>query len=250
LLDETKKPESSEEIHPRDERQEPGNATPAETWQEVGESAATRTQSGLQPESDQRSNVLVEPLPNVSGTGEPYQTVAYGQKLRGRTNAGFSSSFQTIDVEVTAGRGCKGCQRQDCVQVVGTLESTFTVATTVTLPSVADFPDLTPCQQQRVRDAINNVLAPHEQQHVAAFSRYNGTVQTPFDLTLCRGAFNARIKAMHHALASARQAAAQAASDALDPFNFEGDLNCEDSPGAGTRRTSADTPDASAKSHG
>ena len=35
-------------------------------------------------------------------------------------------------------------------------------------------------------NAIDIVLAPHEQQHVAAFQAYIGIVSTPFDLTLCR----------------------------------------------------------------
>jgi hypothetical protein len=247
LPDETKKPEPSEasansgERRPGDELQEPENAASAENREE-----ATETRRALESESDQASSAPVEPLPNISGTGEPYQTVAYGLKLRGRTDASFSSSFQTIDVEVTAGRGCKGCQPGNCVRARGILESAFTVTTAVTLPSVSDFPDLTPCQRQRVQDAIDNTLAPHEQQHVAAFGQYNGTVRTPFDLTLCRNTFDARIQAMHDSMDRARQAAARAASARLDPFEFDVDLNCEDPPDAGARRSSTSAPDVNA----
>lgn len=96
-----------------------------------------------------------------------------------------------------------------------------------------------------MQDAITNVLAPHEQQHITAFRTYNGTTHTPFDLTLCRGEFEARIQAMHDTAENARRAAAQAASDALDPFAFEVDLHCEDRPRSkDTRSTSAEpSPD-------
>jgi hypothetical protein len=106
--------------------------------------------------------------------------------------------------------------------------STFRVATTVTLPSVNDFPDLTACQRQRVRAGINNVLAPHEQEHVAAFRTYNGTVRTPFDFTICRSDFDGRVQELHDSVESLRRSTAQAASDALDPFQFDVDLDCED----------------------
>lgn len=164
----------------------------------------------------------------VSGEGQELHSVAYGLALRGRTDATFSSSFRTLNTRTTAGTGCEGCTGSDCVHVTGSVELTFRVATQVTLPSVSDFPDLTSCQRQRVQDAISNVLAPHEKEHVAAFSRYNGTTRTPLDLTLCRSDFDARIQSMHDATESPRQASAQAASDALDPFEFEVDLNCED----------------------
>ena len=55
------------------------------------------------------------------------------------------------------------------IHVTGTLVSTYHATTHVTLPRASDFPGLTPCQRQRVQDAIDNVLAPHEQEHVEAF---------------------------------------------------------------------------------
>ena len=153
---------------------------------------------------------------------------AYSVTLRGQTDASFSSSFSTANVRTTPATACDGCAGGECVTVSGTLISTFSVTTRVTLPSVSDFPDLTTCQRQRVRDGINNVLAPHEQQHVAAFRTYNGTVRTPFSLTLCRSDFDARVQALHDSVDSARQSSAQAASDALDPFEFTVDLDCHD----------------------
>jgi hypothetical protein len=177
--------------------------------------------------ADLAEDLSPAPLPDVSGEGIEAAVSAYSVTLRGRTDARFSSSFRTRNVRTTAATGCEGCDGE-CVHVTGTLVSTFRVTTTVTLPSVSDFPDLTACQRQRVRDGINNVLRPHEQEHVTAFRTYNGTVSTPFDLTLCRSEFDAQVQALHDSIEAPRQADAQAASDALDPFEFEVDLDCED----------------------
>jgi hypothetical protein len=169
-------------------------------------------------------------LPTASGRGIETHAVAYGLALRGRTDATFSNNFSTENGQARPASDCAGCAPSECIRATGTLVSTFQVATTVTLPSVDDFPNLTPCQRERVRNAITNVLAPHEQQHVSAFRTYSGTVRTPFNLTLCRAAFDARIQSLHDGVEAPRRAAAQAQSDALDPFNFEVDLNCQDRP--------------------
>jgi hypothetical protein len=104
------------------------------------------------------------------------------------------------------------------------------VSTTVTLPNMSDYADYTACQQRRIRDAINNQLAPHEQQHVAAFRTYNGTVDTPIAMTGCRSELEGRVASraaeIHLGVEGPRRASAQAASDALDPFVINPDLNC------------------------
>jgi hypothetical protein len=172
-------------------------------------------------------------VPKIVGTGPTRQQVndAQSLRLRGRTKADFDGgAFSTENVRVQRATGCAGCPAAECVRARGDLVVAYAVTTTVTLPRLSDFPDLTPCQQRRVQDAITNVLAPHEQQHVDAFRTYNGVTQTPFDLTLCRGQFDATIRSMFEAQEQARRAAAQAASDALDPFNFDVDLNCQDPP--------------------
>lgn len=178
-----------------------------------------------------------EPVPavtNVSGTGPEEEVEAHARsvRLQGVTRARFSNSFRTVDLTTERGEGCSGCRAGNCVHVTGTLESTFNVATTVTLPAVPR--NLSECQRQRVRDAIDNVLAPHEQQHVDAFNTYTGTVTTPIDMTVCSNAVNARIAALHRAIEGPRRAAAQAASDALDspPFFFDVDLDCEEETAA------------------
>ena len=180
------------------------------------------SEEGAEPASDLQPMLL----PEVSGTGIETEAIAHSLSLQGLTEANFSSSFRTRNLRTSAATGCDTCD--DCVHVTGTLISTFRVTTTVTLPSVSDFPDLTACQRRRVRAAINNVLAPHERQHVAAFRTYNGTVRTPIDLTICRTDLDSSIQALHDSVEGPRQSAAQALSDALDPFEFEVDLDCED----------------------
>jgi hypothetical protein len=177
----------------------------------------------------------LEPAPLVYGAGQPHQVSVFGRRgtlrLQGRTDANFDGgSFHTQNVVARGATDCEGCSGKACLHVTGTLIATYAVTTRVTLPQVSDYPDLTPRQQQRVRDAIENVLAPHEQAHVRAFATYNGTTRRPFDLTLCRSAFEDAIRSMFTAEEQARHQAAQAASDALDPFHFDVDLSCEEEP--------------------
>jgi hypothetical protein len=134
----------------------------------------------------------------------------------------------------------------------------FTVTSTVTLPRVSDFPNLTPCEKQKVQDAIDNTLAPHEQDHVKAFETYNGQVTQPFNELFCQpdleGKVTAKLDALVKAVNTAREAAANAKSAALDPFNFNFDLDCDEekkaesgggSPEAGGTRVSQGGPLAS-----
>jgi hypothetical protein len=179
-------------------------------------------------------------LPTLSGEGPTTHTIAYGLALHGRTDADFIPSFSTEGGRTRPARGCAECGTDDpCVRATGTLVSTFEVATTVTLPSVDDFPNLTTCQRDRVRNAITNVLAPHEQQHVRAFRTYNGTIRTPFDLKTCESNFDGRIESLHNSIEARRRSAAQAQSDTLDPFHFEVDLNCRDNPTAAVRASTS-----------
>lgn len=189
--------------------------------------------------------VEVAPVSLVHGEGQHHQVSVYGKRgtlrLQGRTDADFDGgSFRTKNVVVRRATDCKGCAGKECVHVRGSLVAAYSVATRVTLPRVADYPDLTPCQRQRVRDAIDNVLTPHEQQHVTAFNTYNGATSRRFDLTLCRSNFESTIRTMFEAEESARRSAAQAASDALDPFHFDVDLNCEDTPETGPEKQAAE----------
>ena len=170
------------------------------------------------------------PVPSAKGSGVPKHEEVHANsvRLQGRTDADYDGgSYHTENERVRSAEGCEGCS-DNCIRVTGTLVATYAVTTTVTLPSADDYPDLTPCQRRRVQDAIDNVLAPHEQQHVQAFHQYDGTTRRQFDLTLCRSEFDSRIREMFEAEESQRRAAAQAASDALDPFHFDVDIDCEE----------------------
>ncbi|HEU4386543.1 MAG TPA: hypothetical protein VFV34_02015 [Blastocatellia bacterium] len=153
--------------------------------------------------------------------------------LKGLTEADFSSNFALTKDSVKPATGCKDCPPGNCVKVTGVLVNTFTVKTTVTLPKVSDFPDLTPCQKKRVQDAIDNKLAPHEQEHVKAFKTFEGTTTKPIDITMCKGddlkaELKAKLQAIHDAEEGPRKAAARAKSAALDPFQVKVNLDCED----------------------
>jgi hypothetical protein len=180
-----------------------------------------------------------EKFPSVSpvqGRGAPQLVTVSSNNLRleGRTDAQFDGGrFWTENVRVRSGQGCRNCAESDCIHVTGRLVARYRVTTTVTLPNPDDFPDLTPCQQQRVQDAIDNVLVPHEQDHVRAFETYNGTTRRHFELTICRSEFESTIRSMFEEEERERRSAAQAASDSLDPFHFDVDLSCEEEQEAG-----------------
>jgi hypothetical protein len=175
----------------------------------------------------------VDPVPPVSGRGEPHEVVAFAGspniRLQGRTRARFNGGRSRTENLVTEPASvCKRCRGRNCVHVTGTVVTEYRVTTTVTLPQASSFRRLTRCQRERVQDAINNVLAPHEQEHVDAFETYNGTTEQPFDLNLCRNQLPGVIRKMVRDEERPRRRAAQAASNALDPFNFDVDLDCED----------------------
>lgn len=212
----------------------PGGNTPA------GPRGRERGEEGRAAQNQQARSLAgsLQSAPNpelqVSGRGTPSQDSARAStvRLEGRTDADFDGgSFATQNVRVSAAEGCESCAEGDpCIRARGTLVARYHVTTTVTLPAASDFPDLTPCQRARVQDAIDNILAPHEQEHVRAFQRYNGVVRTPFDVTLCRSQFDSTIQDMFDRQESSRRDAAQDASDALDPFHFDVDIDCEEPP--------------------
>jgi hypothetical protein len=176
--------------------------------------------------------VDVVPVTDVSGHGRPHTATAHGGNvvLKGKTNARFDGgSFHTENLSTEAGSGCKLCKAKDCVHITGQVVTTYKVTTNVSLPSMSQFANLTPCQRQAVKDAIDSRLAPHEQDHVAAFGQYNGTSSQDLDVTTCRSGFTSKVQQMVNTEERQRRADAQAASDALDPFQIDVDLDCEDS---------------------
>ena len=176
----------------------------------------------LHRQAEGEDGAAPEALADASGEGPEKEVEAMASvSLPGRTNASFSSSFVTQGATQRRGEG-------GCNVASGTLVNTFTVSTTVTLPAVPD--GLTECQRANAQRFIDTILSPHEQEHVTAFNTYNGTSSRPFSVTICPGDdFATLVQAEHDTDAQARQAAAQALSDALDPFNVDVDIDagCE-----------------------
>jgi hypothetical protein len=191
---------------------------------EQEEKETTHSASGIAAVSIPAAEKLMS-IPDVAEEGEKIETVAHGVKLKGKTHASFSNNYKTKDLRTDPVLDENG-KKTNQIHFTGTLLSTFKVATQVSLPSVWSFKGLTKCQRQRVQDAITNELAPHEQEHVAALKGYEGTVETPFDLTMTRKEFAKVMRQMHNDIEQGRRAEAQAASDALDPFEIDVDIDC------------------------
>lgn len=161
--------------------------------------------------------------------------------MEGRTDATMKvTSAKTQKEKRTRGTGCDDCEPGQCVHLSGTVKTRYATRTSVRLPSVNDYPDLTRCQRDRVQRAIRTELAPHEQEHVKAFRSYAGTTNRPFQLTACATDIEAQrdelVKQMVDEEHTDRESSAQAKSDALDPFIVNVDLDCTDAPRRGGRR--------------
>lgn len=194
----------------------PGEAGPAKAEEEAAASKA---------------EVVAEPmsLPDFSTFGKPTTHTDFVNMVtfKGETEGTFDGGVgQTKNLKAVPAKGCEGCADSECFSVTGTLEITYHVSTTVTLPEVPA--GLTPCQEKRVREAIDTKIAPHEDQHVSAFGTYNGTVKLPINYKGCKEGLADFVQAMHDKDAAAREATARAKSAALDPFHVNVDLDCEE----------------------
>jgi hypothetical protein len=182
------------------------------------------------PNSMLPENELEKGLGTVTGHGSSKANKRnYGTSVnvQGSTDANFDhGNFSTERMHTTRATGYGDCGTAACVHATGTMVSVFRAHPTVTIPAVPS--GLTPCQQQRVQTFITTVLAPHEQQHARAFNTYNGIVRTAFDYTGCQtaDALANHLQPIHDGIENTRAAAANALSDALDPFNGTIDINC------------------------
>ena len=174
-------------------------------------------------------------VPQAEPQGEKDETATITIDEVGVTNAVYNKpSFSTKDEVITPNPPPKDVKPEDDkVDVSAKAVCTFVASVAISLPSVPG--NLTACQKKRVKDAIDNQLAPHEKQHEAAMKTYDGTYEEAFKLTqILRPTVNAALTAKAKEIADAqqaiREAAAKKASDALDspPFVVNVDLNCED----------------------
>jgi hypothetical protein len=110
----------------------------------------------------------------------------------------------------------------------------YSVPINVTLPTLPS--DLNDCERQKAQTWIDTVLAPHEQRHVRAFEAYNGSTTRQVRFNACnsaaQGELATRVQSMLDSEQVSRQASAQRASDALDPFNSTIDIDGCDEEGA------------------
>ncbi len=182
-------------------------------------------------EAEENEQVSSEPisLPSFTVFGQADSDTVFANSVRftGETKADFDGGVgQTKDLKAIPAKKCSGCTPSDCVTVTGTLEVTYQVTTSVSIPDVPE--GLTPCQHQRVKDAIDNKIVPHEQKHVEAYESYNGTKAIPINYTGCKDGIQAYVQKLTDTDSFARKAAAKAKSKALDPFFVNVDLNCKE----------------------
>jgi hypothetical protein len=180
-------------------------------------------------EMEEEKILAPESLPDFQTFGTPFTKTAFANSVafEGKTEGTFDGGIgSTRNLQRNTAEGCTGCTENDCFRYTGQLQINYSVSTHVTLPDVPQ--GLTDCQHERVRNAIDNVLAPHEQDHVAVFNQYNGSVQLAINYTGCSAGITDYVQQLHDANAAARRAVAQAASDALDPFHISVDLDCEE----------------------
>jgi hypothetical protein len=136
-----------------------------------------------------------------------------GVSVSGSTQANYSSSA-SLFTQPTRATDCEGCPPANCVTINSKVVSRFNTAPVVTLPPVPG--GLNPCERKAVRAFINGTLNQHEQQHVAAFNAYRGTVSTPISFTGCMADLQAEVQNIHDNVEVPRRQASDAASALLD----------------------------------
>jgi hypothetical protein len=136
-----------------------------------------------------------------------------GVSVSGHTDANYGNSMTAPGSSAPA-KDCSDCSGEECVTNNGTVISTFTTNPQVTLPSVPS--GLSECEAKAVENFINTTLMAHEQQHVAAFNTYRGTVKTPYKYKGCASGLDAHTQQIHDNIEAARKTRSDAKSAALD----------------------------------
>ncbi len=190
--------------------------------------------SQSKPDFEFTDNVIAI-LASLYTSGKQDQSASIGRgstriHLHGKTVANYDNGTGTTkNLKYTKAKGCTSCPDNDCITVSGILALSFKAHPGITLPSPSEYAHLRPCQRKRVKAWIKNVLLPHEKQHKAAFEKYNGNINKPFKMTICKEEWNADLlQPIHEKEDQRRKKIANDASDALDPFITNIDLNCED----------------------
>lgn len=182
----------------------------------------SKEQSGLSLQRKQHAEQAdtKEQLPLVQLEGEglytqntTHQGNCENVSVAGSTDANYGNRFSTSG-RPTAAPECDGCSGTECISISGNVVSVFTTNPSVTLPSVPS--NLNACEQAAVRNFINTTLRQHENQHVAAFNTYRGTVRTPYAFTGCQSDLAAYVQTIHDNVEVPRRASSDAASAALD----------------------------------
>lgn len=177
-----------------------------------------RTMQRKAGDGDESSGHELLPLINIEAEGSQTQNTTHnadcnGVSVSGNTTANYSNS-SSLTGRPRMATTCDGCSGTDCITISGTVVSVFNTAPVVSLPSVPS--GLNQCERTAVRSFINTTLNQHEQQHVAAFNTYRGTVRTPFTFTGCSSDIQAAVQNVHDAIEVPRRAASDAASALLD----------------------------------
>jgi len=97
------------------------------------------------------------------------------------------------------------------------LVTDYTARVTITMPPVPG--GLTKCEKSKVRAFLDSVLRPHEEDHRARLMTYQGQTKNQIDVTGCgQSEIAQKVQQIGDAEDTARQAAANAKSAAIDPF--------------------------------
>jgi Domain of unknown function (DUF4157) len=158
----------------------------------------------------------------IQVAGEPHAFEMEGRceglRLHGTTDGTFDGGTGSVENQrVTRGTGCNCDQGVQCSHVTGTLVTNYSVSVTITMPPMPS--GLTACQQAKVQAFLQNVLLPHEQDHETRLKTYNGQTKNRVDITACgQDDAASKVQAIQDAEEPARRAAAQARSNAIDPF--------------------------------
>lgn len=166
---------------------------------------------------------LIAPI-TVAGDPSAISLPGGAFSVHGKTDAVFDGGTgKVLNQKATPSKTCTDCPEGQCMHVTGTLQVTYHVDVTVTMPDVPD--GLNPCEEAKVRQFINTTLRQHENEHVRRFKTYDGTKNIPVNITACgQDDATAQVQQLHDADEQKRQSDAQALSDAIDPFTKSIDL--------------------------